>query len=120
MIRKGTDMTDSNRAAATLARSLFDIAGGNLADRMRLEQAARVIVAARRAAMLGSAGALALPATTDASVPAVTEIARHVADIAATSLEYAEPLPAAALERLLRAAPGWAAAFAPGAMRLAA
>jgi hypothetical protein len=113
-------MTDSKRAAATLARSLFDIAGGNLADRIRLEQAARVIVAARRAAQLGAAGALALPATSDAAVQAVTEIARHWDDSAVTAIEYAETLPTAALERLLRAAPGWAAAFAPNALRLAA
>jgi hypothetical protein len=113
-------MTDSKRAAATLARSLFDIAGGNLADRMRLEQAVRVIVAARRAATLGAAGALTLPATSDTSVQAVTEIVRHWDDSAVTALEYAETLPTAALERLLRAAPGWAAAFAPGALRLAA
>ena len=113
-------MTDSKRAATTLARSLFDIAGGNLADQARLEQAARVIVTARRAATLGAAGALALPATTDAAVQAVTEIARHWDETAVTALEYAETLPIVALERLLRAAPGWAAAFAPGALRLAA
>ncbi|WP_244407423.1 hypothetical protein [Roseomonas fluvialis] len=112
-------MTDSTRATAILARSLADIAEGGLAHRMRLEQAARVIVAARRASHLAAAGALALPAT-DPAVQAVTEIARHWDDTAVTALEYAEGLPVAALERLLRAAPSWAAAFAPGSWRQAA
>jgi hypothetical protein len=112
-------MTDSTRAAASLARSLADIAEGSLANRMRLEQAARVIVAARRASQLAATGALALPGT-GAAVQAVTEIVRHWDDTAVTALEYAEGLPVAALERLLRAAPGWAAAFAPGAWRQAA
>lgn len=119
MIRKGTDMAHSTRAAASLARSLADIAEGSLVNRMRLEQAARVVLLARRAARMAAAGALALPAG-NAAVQAVTEIARHWDDTAVTALEYAEGLPVAALERLLRAAPGWAAAIAPGSWRQAA
>jgi hypothetical protein len=113
-------MTDLDRSAAALARSLADIADGALADRIRLEQAARIIVTARRAAGLAATGALALPSVADPAVKAVTEIARHWDADAVTALEYAETLPVAALERLLRAAPGWAAAFAAGPDRLAA
>lgn len=120
MIRRETSMTASNRVAATLARSLAEIAEGALPDRIRLEQAARVIVAARRAALLATQGMIAAPSVTDPAVQAVTEIARHWDAQAVTALEYAEALPVAALERLLRAAPGWAAAFTPATDRLAA
>lgn len=114
-------MTNSTRLqTAALTRSLAEMAEGGLAARMRLEQAARVIATARRAAELAMQGALRLPATTDASVQAVTEIARHWDATAVTALEYAEALPEAAIERLLRAAPGWAAAFHAAPVRLAA
>lgn len=107
-------MTISTRIqAASLARALSEMAEGGLAARIRLEQAARVIVTARRAADLAAAGALRLPPVTDPSVQAVNEIARHWDATAVTAFEYAETLPEAALERLLRAAPAWAAAFAP-------
>ncbi len=101
----------------TLARAIAEIADGALADRIRLETAARVVATARRAAAQAPLGAAALA---DPAVQAVTEIARHWDARAVTALEYAETLPAAALERLLRAAPGWAAAFAPRPDRLAA
>ena len=104
----------------TLDRILAEIAEGNLADRIRLEQAARVITAARRAADLAATGTLRLPSATDRSVQAVTEIARHWDAAAVTALEYAETLPAVALDRLLRAAPTWAAAFSSAPHRLAA
>jgi hypothetical protein len=116
---KGTSMTDSYRAAA-LGRSLAEIAEGGLSDRIRLEQAARVIVAARRAARLAQDGAIAMPSVADPAVQAVTEIARHWDDAAVTAVEYADSLPVAALERLLRAAPAWAAAFGVHHRRLAA
>ncbi len=106
--------------AAALARTLSDLADGSLTDRIRLEHAARVIVAARRAAALAAAGAITLPPLTDPAVKAVTEIARHWDETAVTAFEYAETLPVAALERLLRAAPGWAAAFSAAPERLAA
>lgn len=104
----------------TLDRILAEIAEGNLADRIRLEQAARVITAARRAADLAAAGTLRLPSAADPSVQAVTEIARHWDAAAVTALEYAETLPVVALDRLLRAAPAWAAAFSSAPRRLAA
>jgi hypothetical protein len=40
----------------------------------------------------------------------VAEILRHWDPKAVTALEYAETLPDSALDRLLRAAPAWAAA----------
>ncbi|WP_137127778.1 hypothetical protein [Roseomonas sp. HF4] len=105
---------------AALARTLADLADGGLSDRIRLEQAARVVVTARRAARLAEGGALALPSAADPAVQAVTEIARHWDDTTVTAFEYAEALPEAALDRLLRAAPTWAAAFAAAPARLAA
>jgi hypothetical protein len=114
-------MTVNARDSNALARAIADLAEGSLADRIRLEQAARVIVTARRVTRLADAGAIALPSATDPAVQAVTEIARHWDDAAVTAFEYAESLPVAALERLLRAAPSWAAAFGPAvAPRLAA
>ncbi len=105
-------MTVSDHAQATsLNRTLLDLAEGGLPDRIRLEQAARIIVTARRAAMLAGAGSLNLPAAASPAVQAVSEIARHWDATTLTALEYAEGLPEAALERLLRAAPAWAAAF---------
>ncbi|MBR0652327.1 hypothetical protein GXW78_21905 [Roseomonas terrae] len=105
-------MIDSTRLqTARLARTLAEMADGGLAARLRLEQAARVVGAARRAADLAAVGALRLPGSGHPAVQAVTEIARHWDASAVTALEYAETLPEAALERLLRAAPAWAAAF---------
>lgn len=114
-------MTDSSRTqTAILARTLAELAEGGLAERIRLEQAARVIVTARRAADLAAAGAIRLPSVADPAVQAVTEIARHWDAAAVTAFEYAETLPEAALDRLLRAAPAWAAAFSSAPDRLAA
>lgn len=114
-------MTVSSRTqTAALARTLADLAGGELPERIRLEQAARVIVTARRAADLAAAGAIRLPPVTDPAVQAVTEIARHWDAAAVTAVEYAETLPEAALERLLCSAPAWAAAFSAATHRLAA
>ncbi|HWT09052.1 MAG TPA: hypothetical protein VN329_07795 [Roseomonas sp.] len=107
-------MTDSTRQqTAALSRSLAEMAEGGLAARIRLEQAARVVATARRAADLAAAGALRLPGTADPAVQAVTEIARHWDATAITAFEYVETLPEAVVERLLRAAPAWAAAFRP-------
>jgi hypothetical protein len=115
-------MTDSARLqSAAFLRSLAEMADGSLAARIRLEQAARVITTARRASVLAAAGVLRLPNLPDAAVQAVTEITRHWDAAAVTALEYAETLPEAAIERLLRNAPAWAAAFQPGTpTRLAA
>lgn len=115
-------MTVSTRLQTeALTRTLAEMAEGGLAARIRLEQAARVVTVARRASELAAEGAMRLPATSDASARAVTEIARHWDAGAVTALEYVETLPEAAIERLLRAAPRWAAAFsATTPVRLAA
>ena len=107
-------MTMSNRTrTAALTRTLSDLADGSLNDRLRLEEAARIVVAARRAAALAAGGAIALPSAANPAVQAVTEIARHWDATAITAFEYVETLPEAVVERLLRAAPAWAAAFRP-------
>ena len=114
-------MTTTSRIdSAALARTLADLAEGGLQDRIHLEQAARVILAARRAARLAEAGTLAQPSAADPAAQAVTEIARHWDETTLTALEYADTLPVAALDRLLRAAPAWAAAFTAAPDRLAA
>ena len=67
-------MTNSTRLqSAALSRSLAEMAEGGLASRIRLEQAARVVATARRAALLAGQGALFLPSLSDPSVQAVTE-----------------------------------------------
>ncbi|MBB5690309.1 hypothetical protein GXW77_06855 [Roseomonas alkaliterrae] len=112
--------TDRHSQTAVLARILAELAEGRLPERIRLEQAARVIVTARRVADLAAQGALALPSAALPAVRAVTEIARNWDPSALTAFEYAESLPVAAVDRLLRAAPDWAAAFSPSPDRLAA
>ncbi len=95
-------MTISKNATAQgLERLLAELADNCPVERARLEAAARILTAARRAS------GLHLPSS-DAS-RAVAEILRHWDNEAVTALEYAETLPEAALERLLRAAPAWAA-----------
>lgn len=96
-------MTISNNAVAQgLERILAELADSCPVERARLEAAARILVAARRAS------GLHLPSS-EAS-RAVAEILRHWDTEAVTALEYAETLPQAALDRLLRASPAWAAA----------
>ena len=96
-------MSNSNNAAAQgLERILAELADSCPVERARLEGAARILNAARRAAGLHLA-------SSDAT-RAVAEILRHWDPEAVTALEYAETLPEAALDRLLRAAPAWAAA----------
>jgi hypothetical protein len=88
-----------DRAMATLA----DLMSGGFAERMRIEAAARIIVTARRVAVL---------APEDAAVPGD---AGGISDIAArwdarvmTVAEFAESLNPAELAALLDAAPAWA------------
>lgn len=100
---KGIFMTMSNNAAAQgLERILADLADSCPVERARLEAAARILTAARRAD--------GLPLRSSEAARAVAEILRHWDHQAVTALEYAETLPEAALDRLLRAAPAWAAA----------
>jgi hypothetical protein len=102
-LTKGIHMTTSfNSAAQGLERILSELAASCPMERARLEAAARILTVARRAA------GFHLPAS-DAT-RAVAEILRHWDPQAVTALEYAETLPEVALDRLLRAAPAWAAA----------
>ena len=96
-------MTISNNVAAQgLERILSELADSCPVERARLEAAARVLTAARRAA--------GLPLPSSDATRAVAEMLRHWDPMAVTAFEYAESLPEAALDRLLRAAPAWAAA----------
>jgi hypothetical protein len=100
---KGIHMTISNNVAAQgLERILSELADSCPVERARLEAAARVLTAARRTA--------GLPLASSDATRAVAEILRHWDPMAVTAFEYAESLPEAALDRLLRAAPAWAAA----------
>jgi len=92
----------NNGAAQELERIIAELTDLCPVEHARLEAAARTLTAARCAA------GLHLPSS-DAS-RAVAEIVRHWDSGAVTALEYAETLPEAALDRLLRAAPAWAAA----------
>jgi hypothetical protein len=100
---KGIIMTISyNATAHGLERILSELADYCPLERARLEAAAHILTTARRAAGLHLAAS-------DAT-RAVAEILRHWDSEVVTALEYAETLPEAALDRLLRAAPAWAAA----------
>jgi len=100
---KGIIMSNSNNAVAQgLERIISELADSCPVERARLEAAARILTVARRA------DGLHLPASE--ATRAVAEILRHWEFGAVTALEYADTLPEAVLERLLRAAPAWAAA----------
>ncbi|MCR0984712.1 hypothetical protein [Roseomonas populi] len=91
-------MPDRDPALETLA----EIANDNLADRMRHEAAARILVAARRVhALLDRRGGEHL----------VDHLATGWDPRAVTALEYAETLPVRVLDGLLGAAPRWAQAM---------
>jgi len=101
--KKGIIMTiSSNATAQGLERILAELADSCPVERARLEAAARILNAARRAT--------GLHVPSSEATRAVAEILRHWDTEAVTALEYAEALPEAALDRLLRAAPAWAAA----------
>ena len=82
-------------------------AGGNDAEKLRYEAAARVLLAARRVHLLVGAADAARPQ----AEPLVDSLAAGWDPRAVTALEYAESLPLRALDGLLRAAPRWARAM---------
>ena len=91
-------MPDRDPALETLA----EIANDNLAERIRHEAAARILVAARRIhAMLDRRGGEHL----------VDSLASGWDPHAVTALEYAEGMPVRVLDGLLAAAPRWAQAM---------
>lgn len=77
--------------------SLAGIANDNLAEQARQAAAARILVAARRAAT-----------ALDGAVGEVDRLASVWDPEAVTALEFAEALPPRDLDRLLGAAPRWA------------
>lgn len=97
----------------TALHTLAELAGGRFPERMRIEAAARIVITARRLAVLAEAGEVARPRTipmpADAPEAVVAAIAAGWDPAAVTAMEYAEALPAADLDRLLAAAPAWAA-----------
>jgi len=105
-----------SRTLAALANLATDLAG----ERMRRDEAARVLVLARRFAAMTASGAIAAPEATDPASRAVAEIARHWDCALMTAAEYAEMLPPVVLDRLLRAAPSWAAKMSAPTLRRAA
>jgi hypothetical protein len=90
-------------ARSQLMGTLAEMAGDGLAERMRIEAAARVLVTARRAAQLLGASA------GGAETGAIARLGRAWDPALMTAAEYAETLRPAELDALLRAAPAWAA-----------
>jgi hypothetical protein len=112
-----------HRAAASPSRraptqatldALQDMASGGLAERARIESVARILVLARRAADLAARGLL------PRSDSVVDRCAARWDPAAMTAAEFAELLTPAERDRLIAAAPGWAAARLPGDTRQAA
>ena len=90
------------RALETLA----SLVGGTFWEKMRIEAAARIIVTARRVALLAESGALEGPPPSGVILPAA---ARWDA-VAMTANEYAETLETAEIVAILAEAPGWSEA----------
>ncbi|WP_203074597.1 hypothetical protein [Falsiroseomonas ponticola] len=82
-------------------RSIADLAGDGLAERMRLDAAARVLTIAHRALRLQVAPA--------ASGTVVADLALRWDPSTITATEYLEALSVQQLDAFLAAAPGWAA-----------
>ncbi len=86
--------------------AVVEMADGGLSERMRLDAAARVLVAARR--MLDIAPR---EAATGTAAGAVLQVARGWDPALTTAAEQAESLAPAALDAFLAAAPRWAASI---------
>ena len=90
------------RALETLAC----LVGGRFGEQMRIEAAARILVTARRVAMLAAAGALETP---EAPAPGpVVRLASRWDTSAITAEAYAQSLTPAEIAALLEDAPAWA------------
>lgn len=90
------------RALETLA----SLVGGTFWEKMRIEAAARIIVTARRVALLAEGGGLeGLPAP-----GVIMPVAARWDAAAMTSNEYAETLETAEIVAILEEAPGWSEA----------
>lgn len=103
----------SNRAAKNGAKAtraaLADMAAGGLVERGRIDTVARILVLARRAAALSGRGDSLVDRMSTRWDPSVM-----------TAAEFAEMLTPAERDRLIAAAPGWAAAQLPDETRQAA
>ena len=94
--------------------ALEDMAAGGLAERARIESVAHILVLARRAAALSPRG---LSARGDSLVD---RTAARWEPSAMTAIEFAELLTPAERDRLIAAAPAWAASHLPQETREAA
>jgi hypothetical protein len=108
------DWAEQGRVMAAVA----DLAGPGLAERMRLDAAARVLVTARRLLRVAPR-----EASSGASAATVLRVARAWDPAATTAAEHVETLAPAELDAFLAAAPRWAASVrdaTPDGMRRAA
>ena len=101
LVRSGPG-SEVGRVMAAVA----EMADGGLSERMRLDAAARVLVAARR--MLDLAPR---EAATGTAAAAVLQVARGWDPALTTAAEQADALSPAALDAFLAAAPRWAASI---------
>ncbi|HEV7263864.1 MAG TPA: hypothetical protein VGN83_02955 [Falsiroseomonas sp.] len=101
MVGHETGPAEHGRVMAAVA----DLADGGLAERMRLDAAARVLVVVRRALAVAPREAAAGPASAT-----VLRVAHGWDPAATTAAEHAEALAPVELDGFLAAAPCWAAA----------
>ncbi|WP_372620765.1 hypothetical protein [Falsiroseomonas sp.] len=99
-VAQGADQTDRVHVMAAVA----ELADGGLAERMRLDAAARVLVTARRAAALAPH-----EASPGSATAIVLRVARGWDPAVTTAAEHVEALAPAELDSFLAAAPRWAA-----------
>ena len=110
----------TERLSARVLDAVADVATDLSGDRMRREEAARLLVLSRRVASLATQGTIAAPEANDGASRAVHEIGRHWDPTLMTAAEYVEMLPTVVVDRLLRVAPAWAAQVTAPAFRRAA
>ncbi len=101
MALESLTLTAASRRRLTLD-ALNTLARGDLAERLRLEAAARILCTARRAAELAAAGELSGQA-------ALPEAVRRWDASVLTAREFAEAMTPAEVDALLADAPRWAA-----------
>lgn len=93
-----------HRALDTLAC----LVGGRFGERMRMEAAARIIVTARRVALLAAAGTLAPLPATERPAALITTVAEAWDAAVMTVNEFIETLEPAEIAAILAEAPAWA------------
>ncbi|MCS6932198.1 MAG: hypothetical protein NZM27_08320 [Acetobacteraceae bacterium] len=114
MIHRVAASSHSRASTRTTLDALQEIASGGLAERARIESVARILVLARRAAALAGRGPLARGESL------VERTAARWEPSEMTATEFAELLTPAERDRLIAAAPAWAAAQLPDETRRAA